>query len=49
VTGKPDGTGLGLFVARQIADDHGGSIRWRRSDGMTEFTVELPLAEPRAT
>jgi len=44
VTGKPDGTGLGLFVARQIAEDHGGIIRWRRSDGMTEFTVELPLA-----
>jgi signal transduction histidine kinase len=44
VTGKPEGTGLGLFVARQIAEDHGGSIRWRRCEGMTEFRVELPLA-----
>jgi signal transduction histidine kinase len=44
VTGKPEGTGLGLFVARQIAEDHGGSIRWQRSEGMTEFRVELPLA-----
>ena len=43
VTGKPEGTGLGLFVARQIAEDHGGTIRWNRADGMTEFTVELPL------
>jgi signal transduction histidine kinase len=43
VTGKPDGSGLGLFVARQIAEDHGGTIRWQRVDGMTEFTVELPL------
>jgi nitrogen-specific signal transduction histidine kinase len=43
VTGKPDGTGLGLFVARQIAEDHGGAIRWDRRDGMTEFIVELPL------
>jgi signal transduction histidine kinase len=45
VTAKPEGTGLGLFVARQIAEDHGGSIRWQRCDGMTEFRVELPLVE----
>ena len=44
VTGKPEGTGLGLFVARQIAEDHGGSIRWQRCEGMTEFRVELPVA-----
>jgi signal transduction histidine kinase len=43
VTGKPEGTGLGLFVARQIAEDHGGSIRWERCEGMTEFRVELPV------
>ena len=45
-TGKPEGTGLGLFVARQIAEDHGGTIRWQRCEGMTEFRVELPL-DPR--
>ena len=44
VTGKPEGTGLGLFVARQIAEDHGGTIRWQRCEGMTEFRVELPVA-----
>ena len=44
VTGKPEGTGLGLFVARQIAEDHGGTIRWQRCGGMTEFRVELPVA-----
>jgi signal transduction histidine kinase len=43
VTGKPEGTGLGLFVARQIAEDHGGSICWQRCEGMTEFRVELPI------
>ena len=45
VTGKPDGTGLGLFVARQIAEAHRGSIGWDRQGDMTCFTVELPLDE----
>jgi signal transduction histidine kinase len=45
VTGKPEGTGLGLFVARQIAEDHGGTLRWERYAGITWFTVELPLVE----
>ncbi len=49
VTGKPEGTGLGLFVARQIAEDHGGSIRWQRCEGMTEFWVELPVVPAQAT
>jgi signal transduction histidine kinase len=41
-TDKPGGTGLGLAVARQIADDHQGSITWRQQDGMTWFFVTLP-------
>jgi signal transduction histidine kinase len=45
VTGKPEGTGLGLFVARQIAEDHEGVVRWQRCERMTEFRVELPLAK----
>lgn len=43
VTEKPEGTGLGLFVSRRIAEAHGGSIRWERRDGMTRFIVELPV------
>jgi signal transduction histidine kinase len=44
VTGKPDGTGLGLYVARQVAEVHGGSLRLERRDGMTCFSLEIPLA-----
>jgi nitrogen-specific signal transduction histidine kinase len=42
VTGKPDGVGLGLFVARQAAEAHGGHLTWRRDGGRTCFRVELP-------
>lgn len=42
VTEKPDGTGLGLSVAREIAQQHGGTIRWERRNGLTCFVVELP-------
>lgn len=44
VTNKPDGTGLGLAVAREIARAHGGDIAWSRTEGETCFRVELPAA-----
>ncbi len=44
VTDKPDGTGLGLYVAHRVVEAHRGSIRWQRHDDMTCFTVELPIA-----
>jgi signal transduction histidine kinase len=48
VTDKPDGTGLGLYVARQVAEAHQGVISWRREKGLTWFEVELPLAAERS-
>ncbi len=45
VTEKTDGVGLGLSVAREIAEQHGGEIAWRRAGNQTQFTVELPLAK----
>lgn len=47
VTEKPDGTGLGLTVAHEVAVAHGGVIRWFRQAEKTCFVVELPAAESR--
>jgi signal transduction histidine kinase len=44
VTGKREGIGLGLAVARQVALAHGGRITFRREAGQTCFRIELPLA-----
>jgi signal transduction histidine kinase len=40
--GKPDGTGLGLTLARQRAEEHGGSVWLVESNpGKTVFTLSL--------
>jgi signal transduction histidine kinase len=40
-TTKPDGTGLGLALARAVAAAHGGKLAYAREGGTTRFTLGL--------
>lgn len=42
------GLGLGLYIAREIAMAHGGSVEFKSDDGGTMFRVCLPWAPPLA-
>jgi signal transduction histidine kinase len=43
-TTKPRGTGLGLTIARQVAQEHDGELTWSSSPGAgAEFSLRLPL------
>lgn len=44
VTSRPDGTGLGLAVAQDLASRHDGLIEFDSRPGRTVFTLLLPLA-----
>jgi two-component system, NtrC family, nitrogen regulation sensor histidine kinase GlnL len=43
VSGRANGTGLGLALAQQIAHEHGGAIAHDGITGRTVFTLLLPL------
>jgi signal transduction histidine kinase len=47
-TSKAEGVGLGLAVARQVVEAHGGTLDWRRHEGLTRFRIRIPVtaAEP---
>lgn len=43
VSGRADGTGLGLALSREIAHEHGGELRCASRPGETVFSLYLPL------
>ena len=45
VSGRAEGTGLGLPLAQQIAREHGGSLSYRSRPGHTVFTLLIPAPE----
>lgn len=48
VTGRPDGTGLGLTIAQSIISQHGGLLECGSEQGTTRFTIYLPLETSHA-
>ncbi|QDU97565.1 sensor histidine kinase [Lignipirellula cremea] len=45
ITEKREGAGLGLAIARMVAEAHAGRIAFSRRLGQTEFQVTIPLAQ----
>jgi signal transduction histidine kinase len=49
-TTKKHGTGLGLFVTRNLVTDHGGTVEFESRPGAgTVFRVRLPVGDDRVT
>lgn len=48
VSGRAEGTGLGLALAQQVVREHRGSLTYRSRPGHTVFTMLLPFVAPDA-
>ena len=48
VSGRAEGSGLGLPIAQSLVSRHGGIIEHGREAGETTFSILLPLAAPPA-
>ena len=44
VSGRAEGTGLGLPIAQSLVSRHGGVIEYARASGETVFSILLPVA-----
>jgi two-component system nitrogen regulation sensor histidine kinase GlnL len=45
VTGRAEGTGLGLPITQEIVSHHQGTVEYRTIPGYTQFTLYLPVAQ----
>ena len=45
VSGRAEGSGLGLPLTQQIAREHGGALSYRSRPGHTVFTLMVPVPE----
>ena len=43
VSGRAEGSGLGLALAQQVAREHRGSLAYRSRPGHTVFTLLVPM------
>ncbi len=48
ISGRPEGSGLGLALTQTILTDHHGMIECTSRPGHTTFTMTLPVAQPQA-
>jgi two-component system nitrogen regulation sensor histidine kinase GlnL len=49
VTGRKDGTGIGLPLAQELVNRHDGLIEFVSRPGKTVFSVNLPVPDKRQT
>lgn len=45
ISGRPDGTGLGLSLAQSIVHQHHGMVEFTSEPGHTDFTIIIPLEQ----
>ncbi|MDN3637403.1 nitrogen regulation protein NR(II) [Simiduia curdlanivorans] len=48
ISGRAEGTGLGLAIALQLINQHHGLIECESRPGQTQFTIYIPMEQPKA-